>query len=132
MSNHPSPPKSTISTTAADPPLTLPTRPPQPLPPPQTFDFLPALHTLLTRLLHPPLELSQSSSADVTAPGYLDTQQLVTEAAGLKIRLQKARAAVATLPDMVRTVEEQEAEIQELEARISEQREILRDILGKP
>lgn len=36
----------------------------------------------------------------------------------MKIRIQKAKAALEELPDIDRTVEEQEREIEELEARI--------------
>lgn len=43
----------------------------------------------------------------------------------LKHKLQHARAQVRALPDMERTVEEQRAEIEELEARIVTQRALL-------
>jgi hypothetical protein len=43
----------------------------------------------------------------------------------MKRKLQKARAAAKELPDMERTVKEQEEEIRELEDRIRMQREVL-------
>jgi len=55
----------------------------------------------------------------------LEPQHLATEASAIKIRLQKARAAVQALPDMGRTIEEQEVEIRELEERVRAQREVL-------
>lgn len=55
----------------------------------------------------------------------LDPQQLAIEASSIKIRLQKARSAVEALPDMERTIEQQEVEIRELEERIRTQRNIL-------
>jgi predicted RNase H-like nuclease (RuvC/YqgF family) len=43
----------------------------------------------------------------------------------MKRKLQKARAAAKELPDMERTVKEQEEEIRELEERIRMQRGVL-------
>lgn len=44
--------------------------------------------------------------------------------------IQNARLAVAELPDMDRTIEEQEAEMRELEERIEKQRDGLREVAG--
>lgn len=44
--------------------------------------------------------------------------------------IQNARLAVAELPDMDRTIDEQEAEIRELEERIEKQREVWREVAG--
>lgn len=44
---------------------------------------------------------------------------------GLKHKLQHARVQVRALPDMDRSIEEQNREIQELEARIEKQRALL-------
>ena len=44
--------------------------------------------------------------------------------------IQNARVAVAALPDVDRTVEEQEAEMRELEERIERQREVLKEVAG--
>ncbi|KAI9823304.1 MAG: hypothetical protein M1832_002528 [Thelocarpon impressellum] len=88
------------------------------LPPVSTFDVLPALHTLLSRLL---------PSATSTEPP-LEPQHLATEASALKIRLQKARAAVERLPDIERLPAEQETEIRTLEERVARQRDVLRGL----
>ncbi|KAI9757648.1 MAG: hypothetical protein M4579_003373 [Chaenotheca gracillima] len=101
------------------------------LPPPSTFDFLPPLHTLLSRLV--PSSTPDGASGQVnTATGELngpslEPQHLATEATTLRIRIQKARAAIEALPDVDRTIEEQEGEIKELEAKVSG----LKDCLGE-
>jgi len=46
----------------------------------------------------------------------------------MKRKLQKARVAAKELPDMQRTVKEQEEEIRELEERIKMQREVLKSL----
>ncbi|KAK2763737.1 hypothetical protein FQN54_009353 [Arachnomyces sp. PD_36] len=48
----------------------------------------------------------------------LDTKSLLTESSSVKIRIQKAKTALEGLPDIDRTVREQEEEIRELEKRI--------------
>jgi hypothetical protein len=55
----------------------------------------------------------------------LTTKQIPAATDGLKHRLQRTRAQVAQLPDMERTVEEQEEEMRELEQRIRQQRGVL-------
>ncbi|KAI9834210.1 MAG: hypothetical protein M1819_003048 [Sarea resinae] len=118
----PQPPTSISATTT--------TTTPPPLPPPQTFDILPPVHALLSRLL--------KASSSAPPPTYTDPQQagleaqhLPTEAAAIKIRIQKARAAIESLPDMDRTVVEQEAEIRELEEKAKRQREVLAGLREK-
>ncbi|KAH0559086.1 hypothetical protein GP486_004337 [Trichoglossum hirsutum] len=90
------------------------------LPPPQTFDTIAPLYTLLSRLL----------PASPDAPPSLDPQHLATEAGAIKLRLQKARAAVEGLGDMDRTIEEQEEEIRALEEKCEKQRGVLRGLAG--
>lgn len=122
------------------------------LPPPQTFDILPSLHALLARLLSAPTkaggvggeptsgdpntqplsggrggETVEGGSTDALAIGSLDPKELITEASAIKIRIQKARAAVDGLPDIDRTVDEQEGEIAELERRIERLKEVIGD-----
>lgn len=165
------------STTAPDQPV--------PFPPPQTFDILPPLHSLLLRLLAPQTNTEGPSDSvrvgdDATgqvppsgpssaapgqsqnqqqqqslggdqgnntsnepqtgppsaapgpasvaagivalgpnAPAPLDVKDLPTEASSIKIRIQKAQTVVEGLPDINRSVEEQEDEIAELETRIA-------------
>ncbi|KAI9747248.1 MAG: hypothetical protein M1815_004394 [Lichina confinis] len=86
-----------------------------------TFDILPTLYDLLSRLLPSP--------TDHEAP--LEAHQLTIEASSLKIKLLKARAAVASLPDVDRSVEQQEEEIGRLETTIRQQREMLAGLSRK-
>jgi predicted RNase H-like nuclease (RuvC/YqgF family) len=46
----------------------------------------------------------------------------------LKHKLQRARAQAKELPDIDRSIAEQQQEIQELEARIAEQRDVLESL----
>ncbi|KAE8351025.1 RNA polymerase II transcription mediator complex subunit 9-domain-containing protein [Aspergillus coremiiformis] len=57
----------------------------------------------------------------------LDIKDLPTEASSIKIRIQKARAVVESLPDVQRSVLEQEEEINELEDRISRLKSVIAD-----
>ncbi|KAI9881960.1 MAG: hypothetical protein M1823_006327 [Watsoniomyces obsoletus] len=91
------------------------------LPPPSTIDVVPALYSLLSRLL--PSETSHD------AP--LEPQQLPLEATALKSKLQKARAAVEKLPDMDRTIEQQQREMDEMEEMIRQQRQMLELLASK-
>ncbi|EEH36993.1 hypothetical protein PAAG_07411 [Paracoccidioides lutzii Pb01] len=125
-----------------------------PFPPPQTFDIIPPLHDLLLRLASNPSNQHQqqaeagggsgvgpppppapphsanatatrSTAIDTTAVAFLDPKVLLSEASGVKIRIQKAKAALEGLPDMQRGVEEQEEEIAELEESIERLREVI-------
>ena len=73
-----------------------------------------------------------TSTDDATSAGggHLDIQQLGPEANGIKVRIQKARAAVRGLPDVSKSLQEQEEDIKLLEARIAKMREMLKG-LGK-
>ncbi|MCJ1410134.1 hypothetical protein MMC19_004219 [Ptychographa xylographoides] len=97
----------------------LPPAPSSNLPPADTFDFIPPLHALLSRLL-----VNQSDPSRPT----LSPKDLAAEAVAIKIKIQRARAALDALPDMDRTVEEQEEEIHELRERIGAQKAVLRDV----
>ena len=85
------------------------------LTPPSTFNTIPALSTLISRL----------SSTTAGNDALLEPQHLPVEASTVKIRLQKALAAIEALPDVDRTIEEQEVEIRELQARVRRQQELL-------
>lgn len=114
------------------------------LPASQIFDFVAPLHALLSRLVpdtpglttHP----SQADSAVATSAddatgagsGHLDIQQLGPEANGIKVRIQKARAAVKALPDVSKSLQEQEEDIKLLETRIAKMREMLGDLCKMP
>jgi hypothetical protein len=98
------------------------------LPPPSTFDVLPDLHKLLKRLL----ETSPTpTTAQPSADGPLEIQHVATAATDIKLKIQKAQRAVMSLPDVDRTVEDQQEEIEDLKARIAGLRASLRE-LGRP
>lgn len=72
----------------------------------------------------------QSSTDIATGTAATNGQQLSFKDVpgatdGLKHKLQHARAQVRALPDMDRSIDEQELEISELEARIKQQRALL-------
>lgn len=128
-----------------------PQQQPVPFPSPQTFDIIPPLHGLLLRLLsstatgpsdgtrvgEPNLSQSQDQQQPVpahsetaalgNAPPPLDVKDLPTEASSVKIRIQKAQAVVEGLPDVHRSVEDQEQEIGELEGRIAKLKSAISD-----
>src|SRR5271170_960848 len=102
-----------------------------PFPPPSTFFILPDIYLLITRL--DLLQQSQSQSQLEAQPGppslqpttpgdtslpAISTKDLPTLTHPIKQKIAKARAAVQALPDVERSVAEQEDEIQMLEARV--------------
>lgn len=133
------------------------TRPSQPtdlrkpsLPPPQSFDILPALHELLARIdnaptntagdnpLQPDTSMADSEDGGDIGAHYqdqqpLDPKDLPTEVLAIKAKIRKALREVEKLPDVEWSVEEQEEETAELEARIERQRAMLKRFgeLGK-
>ncbi|PYH41915.1 RNA polymerase II mediator complex middle subunit MED9, partial [Aspergillus saccharolyticus JOP 1030-1] len=73
-----------------------------------------------------------SASAELAAlgsnvPPPLDIKDLPTEVSSIKIRIQKAQAVVENLPDVDRSVAEQEEEIRELEDRIAKLKTVISD-----
>lgn len=92
-----------------------------PFPPPQTFDILPEINALISRL-HVPGS-SSSNSTDPSTTDSLAPKDLHAAAVPIKLKIQKAHAAVQALPDVGRTVEEQEREIRALERRNESLRE---------
>ncbi|KAF1811259.1 hypothetical protein P152DRAFT_483153 [Eremomyces bilateralis CBS 781.70] len=70
-------------------------------------------------------------TADASAGETLEIHQLAAATSELKVRLQRARAAVRALPDVERSVEEQEGEIGELEARVRDLRGVLEELRRK-
>lgn len=113
------------------------------LPPPQTFDVLPALHELLARvdaynnqsiaghetelpsLLDDSPNQIGSSYAELTP---LNPKDFPEAAGDIKSRIRSAQRELEKLPDMDRSIEEQEEEIAELEAKIERQREMMREL----
>lgn len=57
----------------------------------------------------------------------LDVKDLPTATSSVRIRIQKARAVVEALPDVDRSVEEQQTEIAELEDRVARLRAVISD-----
>ncbi|KAA8646052.1 hypothetical protein EYZ11_001942 [Aspergillus tanneri] len=75
---------------------------------------------------------SASAAAEISALGSnahpsLDIKGLPTEVSSIKIRIQKAQAVVEGLPDVQRSVDEQEEEIEELEDRITRLKSVIAD-----
>lgn len=87
------------------------------LPPPTTFDILPDLHKLLKRIIDAPPADPASHAAP--ADGPLEIQHVATAATDIRLKMQRAQRAVMALPEMDRTCEDQEDEIEDLEARIA-------------
>lgn len=116
-------------TGAATPALQLHTSSASPgLPTPTTFDILPDLHKLLKRLLDTaPAPVPSQSASD----GPLEIQHVATAASDVRLKLQRAQRAVMALPEIDRTCEDQEEEIEDLEARIARLKASLRE-LGRP
>jgi hypothetical protein len=96
---------------------------------PDSIDTLPVLSAVLSRLQNPS---SSSTSPPATSPsqiasgtGPLTIKDIPTATDEIKHKLQKARMQVKDLPDMDRSISEQEDEIAELEGKIRRQREVL-------
>ncbi|KAL3496945.1 RNA polymerase II transcription mediator complex subunit 9-domain-containing protein [Aspergillus germanicus] len=75
---------------------------------------------------------TSAAAADIAALGSslsppLDIKNLPKEVSSIKIRIQKAQAVVENLPDVDRTVTEQELEIRELEDRIMRLKSVISD-----
>jgi hypothetical protein len=70
-----------------------------------------------------------TTSANTTAAGNADAPLTIKEIPAatdrLKHKLQKARVQIRALPDMQRSIAQQEAEMRELEGRIARQKEVL-------
>jgi hypothetical protein len=106
-----------------------------PLPSPALFDILPHLHELLSRIEHTPAHPDAPSSEDTTDnPDLgalylnqqpLDPKDLPTAILPLKAQMRKALRECERLPDMERTIAEQEEEIRMLEERIRRQKELM-------
>jgi RNA polymerase II transcription mediator complex subunit 9 len=86
-----------------------------PFPSPQTFDILPEIYDLIARLQLPPNNPTNRPTSQPT--DSLSPKDLSAAVAPIKLKIQKARVAVQALPDVGRTVEEQEREIRALERR---------------
>ena len=97
-----------------------------PFPPPQTFDILPEIYALIIRLQLPSSTTTDPST--LQANDSLSPKDLPAAAVTVKLKIQKARAAVQALPDVGQTVEEQEREIKALESRNESLKERMRKL----
>ncbi|OIW26500.1 hypothetical protein CONLIGDRAFT_634769 [Coniochaeta ligniaria NRRL 30616] len=110
---------------------------------PDAFSPLPELSTILSRLRPPPSSSNNPLAspapasqptpsaatplpATASATGPLSLKEVPAATDPIKHKLQRARQQVKALPDIGRTVEEQEKEIEELTGRITQQKEVLR------
>jgi hypothetical protein len=103
------------------------------LPAPSTFDILPDLHNLLKRIIEAPSQppAATPTPAQLSAEGPLEIQHVATATNDIRLKIQKARRAVLTLPDIDRTCEDQGEEIEDLETRIARLKASLAE-LGRP
>ncbi|KAK0749929.1 RNA polymerase II transcription mediator complex subunit 9-domain-containing protein [Schizothecium vesticola] len=113
--------------------MTTPAAPPIPLLDgltPDSVDTLTELTTLLTKLRATQAAAGSTQAASQAArPGSVKELPAATDS--LKHKLQRARAATRQLPDISRTIAQQEAEIEELEARRRTQLRELARIRGE-
>ncbi|KAF1839721.1 hypothetical protein BDW02DRAFT_7863 [Decorospora gaudefroyi] len=109
----------TGSATPALPPP--PASPSHALPAPSTFDLVPDIHKLLKRILETPSQppAATPTPGQLSTEGPLEIQHVVTAANDIRLKIQKARRAVMALPDIDRTCEDQDDEIEHLEMRIA-------------
>ena len=89
------------------------------LPPPQTFDFIPQIHALVARLLLDP--------ADKNA---LMAKDLVGEITVVKRQIAHAKGVLQGLPDIGRSIGEQEKEIEKAKARVERLRGLIAALGG--
>jgi hypothetical protein len=66
--------------------------------------------------------------SQITSTSYLSPKDLSIAASAIKIKIQKARVAVAGLPDVERTIEEQESEIREFDGEVERLRGVLKEL----
>ncbi|KAK2628934.1 hypothetical protein QTJ16_002037 [Diplocarpon rosae] len=107
---------------------------------PDSIDTLTILSSILARLQTPSgtanLSASTAGSPPAATPAQLSTEGPLTikdipaATDGLKHNLQKARVLVKDLPDMGRSITEQEAEMRELEEKIRAQKGTLEQLMG--
>ena len=109
------------------------------LPSPDLFDILPALHEILARIDRAPsadvADASHSNNSGTNSPGGidanyqdqlpLDPKELPTEVLAIKSKIRRALRELEKLPDMDLTIEQQEEDIAELEARIAKQKAMM-------
>ncbi|KAL8912844.1 MAG: hypothetical protein Q9171_002222 [Xanthocarpia ochracea] len=97
---------------------------PATLPPPSTFDIIPPLHTILSRLLLSDPATSPTSPSNNSNQDPLSPKDLAAAVSEVRARIARARSIIAEMRDSDRTVEEQREEIEELKAVLAK--------IGKP
>jgi hypothetical protein len=105
---------------------------------PDSLDTVPVLASILSRLQTPGTNTTvpagsppaASPSQLAAGTGHLSIKDIPSATDSLKHKLQTARVQVKELPDIDRSVQEQEEEIRELERRIGEQRAVLESLRG--
>ncbi|KAL8999636.1 MAG: hypothetical protein Q9169_001596 [Polycauliona sp. 2 TL-2023] len=89
---------------------------PATLPPASTFDIIPPLHTVLSRLLLSDSIASPTSPSHNGNQGPLSPKDLAAAISEVRARIARARSITAGMQDSDRTIEEQNEEIEELKA----------------
>ena len=100
------------------------------MPPPQTFDILPPLHSILSRLLLS-RDPNDPSSPSPEAQAPIAPKELGAAASTISNKIQRARAAVNDLPGIEVTIEQQETVISDLEEEVRRLNRILEGISAK-
>lgn len=90
---------------------------------PDSIDVVSEAATIFARV-----QFASSADASGDTANKIATRDLPTATDPLKHKLQNARAALHTLPDITRTIPEQEAEIKLVQAKIERQRAVLQQL----
>jgi hypothetical protein len=106
------------------------------MPRPEDFDILPDLHKLISSVARPDnrdahLDQSQTPSQAKGDGEKLRVEDVPEQAATVRGKIHRARAAVMALPDMDRSLEDQQEEMADLEAHIARLKATLHG-LGQP
>lgn len=98
---------------------------------PSSLDTIPVLSSLTCRLQNSSSINSSSTTASpqlTTGTGLLAFKDIPPATDRLKHQQQKARKEIRQLPDVDRTIEEQEAEIRDLEDKIRQQKNMILEL----
>lgn len=96
------------------------------LPTPQPFDVLVTLNTLLHRLVADPLSSEDHGTQLNGRVAALAIKDFPTEAIKVKNTLTEARRALQSLPDIEKSLAQQEIEIRKLETAIKRKKQMVR------
>jgi len=95
---------------------------------PSLFEIVPPTERLLSRILLPSGDPTTDTSNLPEHKRSLDISQLDAAANPIRVKFTKLRSQLPQLPDMDRTVEDQQEEMDELADRITKQKAMLRNI----